>query len=136
LISQSGPLGGIYTGLKVMINPHGFFIAADMPFLHKNLIKEIINNLNEETICCVPKTEKGIEPLCAIYSKEMITAIEAALNKKELSIKNLLYKYKINLNKINCNYVDLSLDIGLTNINTPVELRTAQKFKFWNKSFT
>ena len=83
LIKGCGPLGGIYTGLKAITNPKAFFVACDMPFLHSGLIKRLLNEASKTKYSAiVPRTNKGIEPLHAVYSKDILDAIEASLAKE------------------------------------------------------
>ncbi|MDI6752675.1 MAG: hypothetical protein QME07_07530, partial [bacterium] len=56
---------------------------------------------------------KGVEPLCGIYSKDIIGEIESMLAYRNLSVRALI-------KRVPCNYVKLEEDelFFLTNINT------------------
>ncbi|MBU1262068.1 molybdenum cofactor guanylyltransferase [bacterium] len=119
IIKGQGPLGGIYTGLKLMSKEKGFFVASDMPFLKEVLVEKILQAA-ENSICTIPISSKGVEPLCSVYSKGMIGEIEKMLSKGDLSVRGLIQRFP-------CNYIRLEDDefFSLTNINTPEELRIA-----------
>jgi molybdopterin-guanine dinucleotide biosynthesis protein A len=78
-----GPLGGIYTSLVNSNSSHTFMLACDMPFVRLELIK-YLKDLTKEYDVVIPKSEKGLEPLHAFYSKKCIDPI-----KRELDANNL-----------------------------------------------
>jgi len=80
---NKGPLGGIYTGLILSNSFYTFMLACDMPFVEVELIKHL-KGLTEGYDAVVPKSERGLEPLHAFYSKDCIVPI-----KKELDLNNL-----------------------------------------------
>ena len=122
IIKGQGPLGGIYTGLKFMSKEKGFFVASDMPFLDKRLVEKILKAGGEDSICTIPISLKGIEPLCGVYSREMIREIETMLTCGNLSVRALI-------KNSTCNYVKLKGDepFSLTNINTIEDVKKANE---------
>lgn len=119
LVKECGPLAGIYTGLKSISNPKAFFVACDMPFLHNELIERLINiSKDSPADCIIPCSDRGVEPLCAIYSKPIIPKLEKALEQRDLSLVNTL-------NNINCEYVMTTQEEAksFVNINTPQDLQ-------------
>ncbi|MFC1703792.1 molybdenum cofactor guanylyltransferase [Candidatus Omnitrophota bacterium] len=117
IIKDCGPLGGIHAGLKAISNDKGFFVACDMPDLHKNLVRRLLEAAEDSFDCIVPSTEKGIEPLHAVYSKSLLPELEISLRKKEYSIKQFL-------KRCNCNYVKIKPEeeSSFYNINTSEDL--------------
>lgn len=130
IVKGCGPLGGIYTGLREVSGDGAFFAACDMPFLHKGLISRLIKLTDFENYeCVVPRhsaaTLKRIEPLHAIYSKQIIPAIEKSLNAGRLSLRELLADCR-------CKYADVGEDevCSFTNVNTPEDLARCQALTF------
>ncbi len=80
-----GPLGGIYTSLINSSSLHTFMLACDMPFVEPELIKHL-KDLTKEYDVVIPKSEKGLEPLHAFYSKKCIDPIKRSLNENNLRI--------------------------------------------------
>ena len=127
IVKGCGPLGGICTGLRGIAGDGAFFVACDMPFLHKGLILRLIDLTDFENYeCVVPMHSKGlpqkrIEPLHAIYSKQIIPAIEKSLGAGRLSLRELLADCR-------CKYVDVEEDevCSFANINTPEDLARCQ----------
>jgi molybdopterin-guanine dinucleotide biosynthesis protein A len=118
LIPGKGVLGGIYTALHVGETPYVFIVAADMPFLTPSLISGILaHRHNADAV--IPVGPKGMEPLCAVYSKACTGTVKRSLERNELKIIEALDGLKI-----------LSPEIGLKdgepdpfiNINCPEDL--------------
>jgi molybdenum cofactor guanylyltransferase len=73
------PLTGIYSGLLYAASPHIFVAACDAPFLQPGLVATVLDNIDPHADIFLPETGKGIEPLCAVYSKKCLPHIERAL---------------------------------------------------------
>jgi molybdopterin-guanine dinucleotide biosynthesis protein A len=78
IIPDRGPLGGIYTALLRAKNPYIFAIACDMPFISTALI-DYLKEKCEGYDVTIPETERGLEPLHAIYSRDCVPAIKKHL---------------------------------------------------------
>jgi molybdopterin-guanine dinucleotide biosynthesis protein A len=76
---ESGPLGGIYTGLVAMQSQVGIVVACDMPLLHPPLLAELLR-LGQEHGLVVPMNNGLPEPLCAAYTKGCLEAIKKRLD--------------------------------------------------------
>jgi molybdenum cofactor guanylyltransferase len=76
------PLSGIYSGLLYAITPHIFVAACDAPFLQKELVKTVLDNIDSRADIFLPSSGKGLEPLCAVYSKKCLPHIERVLLKQ------------------------------------------------------
>ncbi|MCJ7774139.1 MAG: molybdenum cofactor guanylyltransferase [Desulfobacterales bacterium] len=119
-------LTGLHAGLYYSSNMYSFFVACDTPFLKKELVEAIINQIEPQVDAIVPETSKGIEPLFAIYSKKCLKPIEQQLNQKQLKVRAFLKKVKTKFfpeNKIRKIDPDLS---SFFNINTPDDLAIAK----------
>ena len=120
-------LTGIHTGLFFTNNFYTFITACDIPFLKKELVETIINNIETGVDVIIPETLNGMEPLCAVYSKRCLKPVENNLIQKELKIeqffKNVRVK-KLSENILREKDPDL---ISFFNINTPNDLARAKK---------
>ncbi|MEJ2658356.1 MAG: molybdenum cofactor guanylyltransferase [Desulfobacterales bacterium] len=120
-------LTGIYTGLFYITTPYAFFAACDIPFLKKELINILLDGLVAGIDIVIPETSKGLEPLCAIYSKRCFKPIEEQLLKKSFKIQQIFQKVRVK--KIPENIlrtVDPDL-VSFSNINTPEDLSRVEK---------
>jgi molybdenum cofactor guanylyltransferase len=76
------PLSGIYSGLLYATTPHIFVAACDAPFLQKELVRTVLDNIDSRADIFLPSSAKGLEPLCAVYSKKCLSHIERVLLKQ------------------------------------------------------
>jgi molybdopterin-guanine dinucleotide biosynthesis protein A len=68
---NAGSLGGLYTGLFHSPCEHAFVFPCDMPFLHRPFI-EYMATRRHEGLVLVPKPPDGLQPLHAIYSRQVL----------------------------------------------------------------
>lgn len=92
LIKNSGPLGGIYTGLFYSKSKYNYIIACDMPKINLkyiNYMESLINNENEYS-GVITRYKNWIEPFNGIYSKELLNSIKNYLFTGKKSINDFL----------------------------------------------
>jgi molybdopterin-guanine dinucleotide biosynthesis protein A len=105
LIENIGPLGGIYSALTHAKHEQTFIVAGDLPFVDVNIIEELkmFNSIH----IIVPKWNSGfVEPLCAIYSKNILPIIERQIENKDFKISNL-YKIVGQNENIKIKYIEI-----------------------------
>ena len=85
IYSDSGSLGGIFSGLSAAKNDWGFVVACDMPFLNSDLIAHILT-LRHDHDAVVPVLDGFPEPTHAAYSKACLPHIERRLKSNQLRI--------------------------------------------------
>jgi molybdopterin-guanine dinucleotide biosynthesis protein A len=73
-IKGLGPLGGIYTGLDVISEKAGFFVACDMPFLNPDLIRYQVTARQGYDVV-VPTFSGKFEALHALYTQNCLPEI-------------------------------------------------------------
>ena len=83
-----GPLGGIATALANAQSKWSLILACDMPFLTKEWLASLIGHSAQsepetprQIEVIVPETERGLEPLCAIYRASCAPILADALNR-------------------------------------------------------
>lgn len=94
IVPDSGPLGGLYSGLSVSSNIHSFLIGCDMPFINLELIKYMIENIGENDII-IPLSTKGKETLFAIYSLNCLETIRQQIELRNLKLLDILKFHKV-----------------------------------------
>jgi molybdopterin-guanine dinucleotide biosynthesis protein A len=110
-----------------MKNEFAFFSACDTPFLKKELVEVLLENIDPRSDIIMPETAAGMEPLCAVYSKRCLDRAEHHIRQKKLKIQRALSHHR--LKKIP-ETVLRAKDPQLTsffNINTPDDLAKAQE---------
>ena len=127
IFSVRSSLTGIHAGLFYALNPFVFFAACDTPFLKRELVETIINSIEQRVDVVIPETQAGLEPLCAVYSKECLKPVEQHIIKKEFKIQQLFRKQRVKKipEKI-LREKDPDL-ISFFNINTPQDQEKAEK---------
>jgi len=126
LIKGLGPIGGIYTALKLINKDAAFFVACDMPFLNKSLISHMVE-IRESYDVIVPRMGWKIEALHALYTKRCIGQIEK-------NIRQGIYQVMKVFEHLRVRYVDekeirrFDPDLrSFLNINRPQDLRRLEK---------
>ena len=112
-----GPLGGIYTSLINSSSLHTFMLACDMPFIGPELINHL-KDLTKEYDVVIPKSEKGLEPLHAFYSKKCIDPIKRSLEEDNLRITSFFPHVNVKVVELeNLNLSDCFKN-SIKNLNT------------------
>jgi len=79
LIPNSGPLGGIYTGLYHSRYQLNFVLPCDMPNISSDCLQFLVENSHGFDVT-VPYHRNMQEPLCAIYSKNCLPIIKQQIS--------------------------------------------------------
>ncbi len=119
-------LTGIHAGLFYANRPHVFFTACDTPFLKRELVETVIQALRPGFDVAMPATSAGLEPLCAVYSKQCLEAAARNIKRNKLKIQRVFRKSRIlTIPETILRTQDASLD-SFFNINTPADLVRAE----------
>lgn len=122
-IEDIGPLGGIHAGLTKMKGETSFFIAGDMPFIEPDLLERLKFAYQEdpEYDAVVCKTDSGIEPLVAVYSKKILPFLIKNVEECRLSVMDLLKNVKTKY----CSFISESNQF--ISLNVPEDLKKLSK---------
>ena len=115
LVEDCGPIGGLYTALKIGRAEWNLLVACDMPGLTVEFLGELLDAARQRGgTCLVPQTDAGLHPLCAVYHRRGEGAVASAIEHKRFKMHDLL---KV-LNAVSFPVADAA---QLQNVNTPVE---------------
>jgi molybdopterin-guanine dinucleotide biosynthesis protein A len=70
---------GVYSGLKASGSEMNFVTAVDTPLVVEALVRHLME-IGDECDARVPRWEGRVEPLCAVYSRRCLPAIESVLD--------------------------------------------------------
>jgi molybdopterin-guanine dinucleotide biosynthesis protein A len=114
---DSGPLGGIYTGLMSSPCQHNIVVACDMPFLNTDLLGYMVE-LSRDFDAVVPRLSmEYVEPLHAVYSKACLDGIKSQLDEGRLQVILFLSKVRVRyIEREECQRLDPNL-LSFFNIN-------------------
>jgi molybdopterin-guanine dinucleotide biosynthesis protein A len=120
-------LAGLHAGLFYASYPYAYVTACDIPFASEAVIRHLVDQVRPGDHVVIPRTDDGLEPLSAVYSKQCIPLIEE-------SLKNNIFMIKKFYKKNHVREVPMSvlkkLDPGMGfifNVNTPADLEKARQ---------
>ena len=125
---EKGPLGGIYTSLVNSGSASTFMLACDMPFVESGLIKHL-KGFTKEYDVVVPKSERGLEPLHAFYSKNCIDPIKRELDADNLRIISFFPHVKVKIVELESLTSPDSFKNSIKNLNTRNEYEVVKNVK-------
>ena len=129
-VEPCGPLGGILTGLRHSKHQYALFLACDLPLMTERFLHYLVGSaIAEQPDIVVPVDGSGeYEPLCAVYSRTCLPAIEASLALQHFKVSSF-YDSVQKLRVIGTGEIrHFSPDFGIfTNVNTPEEFQGARK---------
>ncbi len=135
IFPNCGPLGGIHAALVHSSADLNLMLAVDMPFVTVELLQFLLgaaegsDTVTANAMVTVPRTARGLQPLCAVYRRAFSPVAEQALRAG---------KYKID-----AAFVDIPIraideeelaaagfsEKDFFNVNTPEDRRTAGNLK-------
>lgn len=123
-----GPLGGIFTGLFHSGNPCIFVSACDLPYLNTGFILHL-SGLAKQQDVVVPETPDGLQPLCAVYSRNCLPVIKRQIERDKLKITGFFRD--VRLRTVGPDEIRRFDPEGLLfqNVNTPSDLQSAENRK-------
>jgi len=120
IYKNSGPLGGIHSGLYHSNSDWCITVSCDLPFVSPDILNFLLKNIKSFSgNAIVPVHDNKAEPLCALYHKSCLPDLERLILKKVLKMHSVLDK----LNKL---YVEVpkkfDADLLFRNMNTPADI--------------
>ncbi|HET6569302.1 MAG TPA: molybdenum cofactor guanylyltransferase [Rhodothermales bacterium] len=87
----TGPLAGLHAGLLRCPTPWLLAVACDMPFLTEDVLRTLLAaRLNADGPVVARGPDGHLHPLCALYPRDVIGEVEAALNAQRHALHALL----------------------------------------------
>ena len=127
IYTKRSSLTGIHSGLFYTKTDHAFIAACDTPFLKMDLVKTILQHIDSSADIVIPRTDVGIEPLCAVYSRRCLQTIQGALEQNNLKIRSFFSKLRVKeIPETVLRTMDPDL-VSFFNINTPDDLEQANR---------
>lgn len=134
-----GSLGGLYSGLRAARYERALCVACDMPFLNLDLLRHMVglSVSYDAVVPCLdpepppPGTEtariRQLHPLCAVYARTCLPAIEKALADDDLRVIAFFSQVRmryLTLHEIQRFDPDHRCFL---NVNTPAELERVRR---------
>jgi molybdopterin-guanine dinucleotide biosynthesis protein A len=117
-IADAGPLGGIYTALVHSPADRTLVVGCDMPFLAVDFLERLQAVTEADVV--VARSARGIEPLCAVYSRACAGEIRARLDRGANEASVLPAGVRV---------AEVAVDrpLVILNVNTPHDYERAQR---------
>ena len=91
-IADAGPLGGLYTALVDARHDRVLIVACDLPFVTAALLSRLVeeSRMADDADAVVPRSARGLEPLCALYRARCAGAAKDRIVGGRLQVTGLL----------------------------------------------
>lgn len=121
--ADSGPMGGIYSGLLNSGSEINLVLSCDTPFVDPDFYYELMKHIKTHDIVAPWYMKEKYEPLCAVYNRKTIGLMKSFIKKKNFKIPDLFriantYRYSLSDSKIDKNM--------FFNINNSDDLKRAE----------
>lgn len=96
-IRDAGPLGGIHAALMDAAHPAVLVLACDLPFVTPALLEALVGafEAGEKIDAVVPRSNRGLEPLCAVYAASCAEIARQRIERGELALHGLLEDIRV-----------------------------------------
>ena len=90
-VADGGPLAGLAAGLRALDREWCVALPLDMPRLVPRVLEALQDRAREQALdACFLVGDRGREPLCAVYGRRALPAVEAALLAGERRVVSFL----------------------------------------------
>jgi molybdopterin-guanine dinucleotide biosynthesis protein A len=126
---RRGPLAGISAALAATQLPWNLIVACDLPYLSAEWLDWLLSRvLRSHGEAIIPKTERGIEPLVAVYRRECVAPISAALARGVRKVSDAIAELRVDfVYPREWRRIDPS-GVILRNMNEPGDYEEAKKW--------
>jgi molybdenum cofactor guanylyltransferase len=125
IFKERGPLAGIHAALLHSPAELNLILAVDMPFVSEALIRFLFACAGStDAWVTVPRVDKGLQPLCAIYRRPFATCAEQALQAGKNKIDALFAASPVRVIESEEMASAGFSDQVFLNLNTPEDLQT------------
>ncbi|MBT8348873.1 MAG: molybdenum cofactor guanylyltransferase MobA [Sulfurovum sp.] len=118
--TENSPLVGLISVFETLKIEEVFILSVDAPFVDKETIQKILDHNDSRADVIVAQSPSGIQPLCGLYKKSILTLAYAQLERNNHRLSDLL-------RLANTLFVQFNEDVLFTNLNHPAEYQQALK---------
>jgi molybdopterin-guanine dinucleotide biosynthesis protein A len=125
-IAGCGPLGGIYSALLDARHARVIVLACDLPFVTRDLLRLIAEAGREEDDAVMPRSARGLEPLCACYDTRIASIVRERIDRGELDLMSLARRIRVRELGSDA-LAGIAADQAFENVNTPHDYERARR---------
>lgn len=122
-----GGMSGLHAALLTAAHDHVFMSACDTPFLRREVVEAIVSRMEPRFDVVVAQGERGLEPLCAAYSRRCLAPVANLLDRDTLQLRRLFKSVPIRT--VSPEALRRADPDGLSflNVNTPADLEVVRR---------
>jgi molybdopterin-guanine dinucleotide biosynthesis protein A len=121
-VKNIGPIGGVLSALRNSDTKYNIILSCDMPFINAELLHYLnIKSQDYDVVVPIHDTDK-IEPLCGIYSKDIIHVMEVAVENGNFKLRDIFENVRFKAIKVDASLPFYS-DNLFYNINSPADIK-------------
>jgi molybdopterin-guanine dinucleotide biosynthesis protein A len=127
LRAGKGPLGALHTALhwaQELSLSAVFLLACDLPLAGAEIVRTVVDTWTDDDVV-VPFGPRGPEPLCGLYSVNLLPEVERALSVDELALHALMERVHARRVPMHAAQAASGLADPFLNVNTREDLARA-----------
>jgi len=123
-----GPLAGLHAALSESRHSTVFVVGCDMPYVSAPLVRYLLEQADDAD-AVVPRTETGLHPLCAVYTRGALPVVSRHLANTQLKMLDLIAELRTRV--VPGEELERFGDRHrlLANVNTPGEYASLEAFQ-------
>lgn len=129
-----GPLEAIRTSLRNSNSPRALLVGCDLPFVSPELFKFLLSIEGDYDAVVPIGADEKLEPLCAIYRRSAIDAVNALIASGERKVSLLFDRVPTRLVRFDEFEHLAGSELFFNNVNTPLDY--ARAIKTFSKTST
>ena len=123
---NSGPMGGIYSCLKISKSDKNIVLSCDMPFIKTRLISDLIQTADDYDLIIPWHGGHKFEPMCALYNKSVEPVFLSFIQQSNFKIPDTFEHLKTHKFRIDQSLSYYSKELFF-NVNSKEDLDFVQK---------
>jgi molybdenum cofactor guanylyltransferase len=122
LISDKGPVGGLYTALKQSKTKFNLVLSVDVPLVSTELLQWLVDNHDDSYLVTQVQVDEKASPLVAVYDRALRMLLGEHLAGNQLKLRDVIAE--VNVQTL---IVPAKWSSQLQNINTKDDYKKIQK---------
>lgn len=120
MVPDAGALGALYTAVHAAGTERTLVLACDMPFVSERLLAHLVS-VGRSVDIAIPRTARGLEPLCATYSRRSAIELRRLIDEKHFRLSDVARIPGLNVHEAGRDELEAfgPEEVLFFNLNTP-----------------
>jgi molybdopterin-guanine dinucleotide biosynthesis protein A len=119
-IRNIGPIGGIYSCLKVSSTKDNIILSCDIPLITQSVVEFLLSEKHDYQIV-VPVVNGFPEPLCAYYHSSVVDGLHDLINRDIYKLQHAIKQFRTNFLPLDSK-IEFYDEMLFSNVNSPSDL--------------